>query len=170
MTLDGRDGAFEMSYTRTWTVPNTVPPALLIYCKDQLYITENAFDRKLTGLIKQAIYEFEKITGKSVLEQSIELRYEYFKGKNKLPFEPHIVVDPITDFTLSGITSVQYLEGGTGEPLTVTFTAGNANIPDNITALICLLVGYWFRNEDNVGMVPTVIYSQIKQLSVHGWI
>lgn len=170
MILDGRDGAIGLTYTRTLTFPNIIPPNLLVYIKDQLYITENSFDRKLMGLIKQAIFEFERLTGKSVLEQSIVVNYEYFKGKNKLPFEPHIVVTPVTDFTLSGITSVKYLEGGTGEPLTVSFTAGHAIVPDDITALLTLLVGHWFRNEDSVGLVPSVIYSQIKAKAVHGWI
>jgi len=172
MTLDGRDGGYGISYKRTITSSIPIPSDLLILCKNSLYITAEHFDTKLSGLIRMAISEFERITGTSLLEQEIELRYEYFKGKNKIPFEPHIAVDEVADFTLSGIDSVQYLEGGTGDPLTITYTAGYADniIPTDILDLIALLVGYWFKNESEVGKCPVYIYSQIKKYNVNEWV
>ena len=167
MTIaDGRTGAIGMTFNR---VPSStdLPSDLLQSLKDAVFITDNSFDSKLVGLLTDAIFDFEKIAAYSIFPQEITVNYEYFKGKNRLPFAPHTAVTPITDFTVTG-ASTKYLDGGTGDAVTVVFTAGNATIPENIKRVLVKMAEAKFKNEVSAMDYPFSVYSQIRSFT--NWI
>lgn len=157
MMLDGRNGAYGMTFVKTINTPVSLPANLLSEAKTALYITDDTFNDKIKLLCFDVIYEFERITSTSVLPQVIELDYQYFKGKNKLPFGPHIAIDPITDYTITG----SYVEGGNGEPIAIVFSAGYTNLPANIRRTLVKMVECMFRNED----YKANLYKEIRSYS-----
>jgi hypothetical protein len=160
--IDGRNGAFGLTTTRVITTPNSLPYGLLQSLKDTLFILDDTFNDKLILLLKTAIYEFEKLTNKSLLPQTITLNYEYFKGKNKMPFSPHTSISAITNFTISG-GDVKYVDGGIGDPLTINMIAGYSALPDDIALLLVQMAQVWFNQESLTGVLPVHLYNRIKQ-------
>ena len=157
MTIaDGRYGAYGMTFKRE-PFDTDLSSELLDGLKTALYINDNSFDDKLVGLLTDAIHDFERITTRSVLAQTITITFEYFKGKNKLPFGP-VTITPITGYTITG----EYLDGGNGEALTVVYTAGNAVIPIQIQTLIARLFQVFWR-EDTEAKVPIGLQKQISK-------
>ena len=155
MTLDGRDGAIGMTVNRSIT--GEIPSDLFQACKTSVFINDNSFDDRVNDLIYQAIDYFETATATSILPQTITVNYEYFKGKNRIPFGP-VSITPIADYTITG----EYLDGGDGEALTVVYTAGNATIPKMIQSLIIRLFQvFWMENTD--AKVPLGLQKQISK-------
>jgi hypothetical protein len=146
-----------MTFNKVITAPASLPANLLSEAKTALYITDESFNDKISLLCFDAIYDFERITSTSVLPQTITVIYQYFKGRNKLPFGPHVAITPIADFTIDG----SYLEGGTGEKQTVVFTAGYTTVPANIRRTLVKMVECMFRDE---AYKPS-LYSEIRSYS-----
>ena len=157
MMLDGRNGAYGMTFNRVVTNPVSLPANLLSEAKTALYINDESFNDKISLLCFDAIYEFERITSYSILPQTVTVKYEYFKGRNKLPFGPHVEVTPITDFTFDG----SYLDGGTGLKQTVVFTSGYTSLPANIRRTLVKMVECMFRDE---AYKPS-LYNEIRSYS-----
>ena len=155
--LDGRNGAYGMTFNRVVTNPVSLPANLLSEAKTALFITDESFNDKISLLCFDAIYDFERSTSTSILPQTITVKYEYFKGRNKLPFGPHVVITPITDFTIDG----SYLDGGTGEKQTVVFTAGYTSLTANIRRTLVKMVECMFRNEE----YKPSLYNEIRSYS-----
>lgn len=170
MIQDNRDGAYNLTYNRVVTNPVSIVNELLGECKVSLYITDGNFDQKITQLVKDAIYDFERMTATSVASQTINLRYEYFKGKNKLPFPPHTsasVVLPIgTEYEVSGL-NVKYIEGGTGKPINIEVQAGYSVLPENIKAVLIKMVEAKFKNETLAKDYPSSLFAEIKSFAQH---
>ena len=156
MTLDGRDGAIGMTVVSR-LLTGEIPSDLIQACKRSVFIIDNSFDDRVEDLIYQALDYFETATATSILPQTITLNYEYFKGKNKLPFGP-VTITPIEGYTITG----EYVDGGNGEALTVVFTAGNAVIPIQIQTLIARLFQVFWR-EDTEAKVPIGLQKQISK-------
>lgn len=166
MIQDNRDGAYNLSFNRVVGDPVSIVNDLLKYSKISLFITDDSFDQKLIQLAKDAIYDFERMTATSVISQTISLRYEYFKGKNKMPFPPHNSITVPTDFTEEGI-NVKYVEGGTGEPASFTIDAGYAVLPDNIKQVLVKMVEAKFKNETSAKDYPNSLFGEIKSFAQH---
>jgi hypothetical protein len=160
MAYDGRDGAFDLTFNRVVTSPDSIPEGLIAESRTALYISERSFDEKIKQLCKDAIYGFEQITATSVLPQTITVRYEYFKGKNKLPFAPHNSVTAISGYVVSGLNN-KYIEGGDGGSVEITFTAGYTLLPENIKRVLVKMVEQKFKNEALANDYPSSLYSQI---------
>lgn len=161
MTIqDGRDGAYGMTYKKDIINDTSLPEGLLQSCKSSLFITDSNFDEKLKLLIIEAIHDYENITSTSVFGQVITVNYEYFKGKNRLPFKPHGEVTEITDYDITG-DFVKFLEGGQGEPLTVVYDAGYtpSTIPSNTKNIILKMVASKWNQEEKY---PSRLYSLIR--------
>ena len=169
MRYEGRDGAFEMTFNRVVTDPVSLPANLLSEAKTALFITDESFNDKISLLCFDAIYDFERLTSTSVLPQVINLHYEYFFGKNKLPFAPNDIItaingisteegqEPLPDgYTYSNgylntplsIYSNVYLTSTISDPVTITYRAGSTTVPANIRRTLVKMVENMFRTED----------------------
>ena len=166
MIQDNRDGAYNLTYNRVLIDPVSIVNDLLTDCKASLYITDSNFDDKLVLLIKEAIFDYERMTATSVIGQTINLRYEYFSGKNKMPFPPHNSITVPADFTSEGLT-VKYVTGGTGEPLEVELDAGFTVLPADIKQVLIKMVDCKFKHETNAKDYPSALFSEIKSYSQH---
>jgi hypothetical protein len=155
MILDGRNGAYGMIFNRVVTNPVSLPANLLAEAKTALYITDESFNDKISLLCFDAIYDFERITSTSILPQTIKVYYQYFKGKNRVPFGPHVSIESInntnidpTKYVIAGITGNLYLECLSGyEPVLIEVTTGYTAVPPNIRRTLVKMVECMFRNE-----------------------
>jgi hypothetical protein len=152
MILDGRDGAFGMTYKRVYNSPVSVSSELLTSVKESLFITDDAFDSKLISVIESVVTDFERMTSTSVFLQTIIIGYEYFKGKNKLPFPPVNSVISVNgeesgdvSFTVTSVAS-KYLEGGDGSSASISIGAGYEVLPINIKNTLVKMADCQFKN------------------------
>jgi hypothetical protein len=166
MILDGRDGAVGMTCKKVIT--GYMPSSLFSACKTSVFITDETFDKKVTDVCYNAIEIFEKYTATTVLQKTVTVNYEYFKGKNKLPFEPHITVSPIDNYVISGFDKIKYLAGGLGSELSVTFTAGYPDniLPYDVQAVIVKVFEWLWHNETGHIASNPYLFSLIKSYSV----
>ena len=160
--MDGRDGAYGMTLSRVLGT-STIPEGLLVDCKEALLINDSTdYDNRIKQLINECIYDFEKITGTSVLPVTITVNYEYFKGKNKLPHPPHVSVTPVNGFTVTGGT-VKYVDGGNGEAQAFVFTAGYTQLPLDVKSVIIKMVECRFKDE----WYHAHLIRQIQNFTIH---
>lgn len=161
MINDNRDGAYNLTYNRVVVSPQTAIDNLVKYCKISLYITDDNFDQKIAQLIKEAVYDFERLTASSVFLQNIDLRYEYFKGKNKIPFGPHNAITVGAEFLVEGLI-IKSVSGGDGKPLSISINAGYSILPDRLIQIIGKMVESKFKNETLSNDYPSSLYGEIK--------
>jgi uncharacterized phiE125 gp8 family phage protein len=158
----------------------TIEPVTLPEAKLHLKIDSDTTDDNLvTALITAAREQAEKYTGRALIEQSWEYKFEEFEDDEiELPNPPAISVTSITYVDTSGVTqtlstSVYDLDAHTDpgrvflkynqlwpstldieNAVTITYKCGYgtaaSSVPASIRAAILLIIGHLYQNRENV--------------------
>ncbi|MGV3580002.1 head-tail connector protein [Brevundimonas sp.] len=157
------------------------PPEPLVSledAKDHLRVTEGDEDGLIEGYIAAASAWIDGPAGwlgRSIGEQTLELRGNVFACGERLPFGPVIAVTEIHYVDAQGVdqlldpTIYQIVEGGLAsahgrswpslrgdaEGVRILYQAGEDTVPAQVRQAVLLLVGQWFRNRMavNVGNI-----------------
>jgi hypothetical protein len=156
MILDGRDGAFGQTVKKTQT--GDLPSSLILACKNAVFITDSSMDDRVNDTIYQAIDLFEQHSSIMVLPSNVSVDYEYFKGRNRLPYLPVNSVTPITGYVISGA----YIEGGNGSATTVDYTSGFTELPKKLETIISRIFEQLWHNESGTGTISMGLLSQVR--------
>lgn len=168
----------------TYTAPAT-EPVTLTELQTHLRVTVNEESELITSLGKAARETVERLTGRSLITQTLRLTLDEFPDwEIRLPRPPLVSVTSITYVDAAGTTQTlsaslyrvdTYSEPGRIEPaygevwpsarevagaVNVLYVAGYgaaAAVPYNLKLAIKLLVGHWFANREQVvvGMALT---------------
>lgn len=174
----------------TLLTPPTEWPVSVDDAKVHLRVTHADEDTYIEGLIKAATRYVEQSLSMSIAEQTWLLTLDSFTDYIELPRGPVISVASVEYvdgdgasqtadaelYTLDLTSRSQWvvLNSGSSWPTTlegvnavsVTYTAGMENVPDDIRHAILLLIGHWFavRETVNVGNVVSEVPFAVEAL------
>jgi uncharacterized phiE125 gp8 family phage protein len=133
----------------------------------------NDDDALIAQLIKAAVNHVEQITGWVTTSQGYSKLIKKIPEIIRLPFWP---VTAITSIEIIGATTQNVASNfdiditerpakviplsksfsvATGETLRITYTAGEADIPDGMRQAVLMLISHWYENRE-AGVVGTI--------------
>lgn len=159
----------------TLLTPATTFPVTLDEAKAQLRVTSTSEDALIEGYISAAARYIEQNLSLSIAEQVWVLTLDEFADNIELFRGPVISVDEFQYVDEDGVTQDVDADSYTVDTVsrtpwivlnsdfswpttlgginmvTITYTAGMASVPTDITQAILLLVGHWYKNRETVG-------------------
>lgn len=158
------------------TIVVITPPEPLVSlddAKDHLRVTGNDEDTLIEGYVAAASAWIDGPAGwlgRSIGEQTLELRTNVFAGCDRLPYGPVLsvtevrYVDRLGADQLLDPASYEVVGGGLrcrhgyswpslrgdAEGVRVIYQAGEGEVPPQVRQAVLLLVGQWFRNRMSI--------------------